>query len=125
MYETGSMWHFFVEEVDPGSETTKTVQVSSNFSNSWEVGGNVGVDIKIVKIGVSGKGQGSSSETKTETMNYKVTGTSDDLGVGILEYGDKVSLGYQFDVSPWHEAHNIYTVNTGMVELGIVPKLKY
>jgi len=125
MYELGDKWHFFVEEVDPGSESSKTISASSSFSNSWEVEGSGGINLGIVKIGASAKGQGSSSTTKSETITLKTTGTSDDLGTGILEFTDRISLGYKFDVNPWHEAHDIYTINTGMVELGIVPVPKY
>lgn len=125
VYELGDKWHFFVEEIDPGSEFTKTVSASSTFTNSWEFEASGGINIGIVKLGASVKGQGSSSTTNSETIVYKTTGGSDDLGTGILEYTDKISLGYKFDVSPWHEAHDIYTINTGMVELGIVPVPKY
>lgn len=125
MYQLGDKWHFFVEEVDPGSESSKTITASSSFSSSWEVGGSGGVDIGIVKIGASAKNQGSSSNTRSETINLKTTGASDDLGSAILEYTDKISLGYKYDVNPWHEAHDIYTINTGILELGIVPIPKY
>lgn len=125
MYQLGDKWHFFVEEIDPGSESSKTITASSTFSNSWEVGGSGGIDIGIVKIGASAKSQGSSSNTRSETINIKTTGGSDDLGSAILEYTDKISLGYKFDANPWHEAHDIYTINTGILELGIVPIPKY
>ncbi|WP_282638550.1 hypothetical protein [Sphingobacterium thalpophilum] len=125
MYQLGDKWHFFVEEIDPGSESSKTITASSSFSSSWEVGGSGGIDIGIVKIGASAKSQGSSSNSRSETVNIKISGGSDDLGSAILEYTDKISLGYKYDVNPWHEAHDIHTINTGILELGIVPIPKY
>ena len=125
LYNLGDTWKFYIEEYDPGSTTVHTTNISTNHTTNWRLEGTAGLDLKIIKIGASGGGGASNSETKSSTVQVSVSGSSDNLGEGILKFSDKVSLGYAFEVSPYHEAHNIYTVNTGMVELGIVPKLKY
>lgn len=120
LYKYGDTWSFYVEEIDPGSVSEKNIYTSSSYSGNWEVSGG----FSIFKIGVTTKASGSTNQQRSETINLKVNNTSDDLGKGILNYSDRIMNGFE-DISPFITVGKVYTVKTGIIELGIVPKLKY
>lgn len=119
MYKYGDTWKFHVYEYDPGTETTQTVQTSSNFS--YNFGGEAGINIGIVKIGA--KAGTSKTETKTNTAQIKMTDTSDDLGEAILSFSDPISLGNVM-YPGWDDVlfFHLKGINTGFVSLLVMPK---
>lgn len=88
MNKYGDTWKIHIYEFDPGSQITKTVQVSSTFSSNFEV--DASVSVKAFKIGV--KGGVGTSDTKTNTAQITLTDTSDDLGEAILSFSDPIMI---------------------------------
>lgn len=118
MQKYGNTWKVLIMEYDPGTEITKSTSIGSTF------GTNFGFDIGLgttVKLGL--KFGGTSTTTTTTTVNYKVTGTSDNLGEALLDYSAPILTGktdYRGTITG-----PIYGINTGTVTLDIETRKRY
>ena len=120
MNKYGDTWKIHIYEFDPGSQITKTVQVSSTFSSNFEV--DASVSVKAFKIGV--KGGVGTSETKTNTAQITLTDTSDDLGEAILSFSDPIMIKNSFYLPDDPSIYLSYYsgVSTGLASVQISPQ---
>ncbi len=120
----GSAWKFTVSEYDLAEETTIVKSNTSTFATNFSLNASTGKDEKVgVMFG------GSTTSTTSGTYTYKSTATSDDLGEGILEFGDPVIIRKETGTvingrgQPVQtDYYTTWDVNTGSILLSIEPR---
>ncbi|HVI44663.1 MAG TPA: hypothetical protein VM802_07330 [Chitinophaga sp.] len=122
MRKYGDTWKVLVMEYDPGTETTYTSNVTSTFG--WNFGLDLGFEIEKVKVGL--KFGINKTTAKSETFNIKVTGTSDNLGEGLLNFADPVVINRRMTPGlQYSYVADTYEVNTGTVKVSIEPRKRF
>lgn len=120
----GSAWKFTVSEYDLSTETTVVKSNTSTFATNFSFNASTGKDEKVgVMFG------GSTTSTNSGTYTYKSTATSDDLGEGILEFGDPIIIKKETittvdsrGVPVNTDQYKTWDVSTGSVLLSIEPR---
>lgn len=118
MQNYGDTWKFKVFEYDPGTETTNTTTVSSNFGSNFELNLNV-----FKKVGI--KFGGSATTTRTNTVTIKTTNNSDDLAETLLDFGVPV-MDYLIPVSsPAGWVASYRNISTGFVTFTVETRKRF